>query len=129
MGAMRARRVMALVLLASAWLAGCVSAPVKLEGKPSGSLSLPLRGVYKATVRAPFIGPVSARLSAAPSEHGFVANSRPGVAWDMIGGLEGILGPVLAPYLFPGGVILTWRSGLPGEGNPGEGFIGVGGDR
>jgi hypothetical protein len=122
-GWMRVGLVIACLLL----VAGCVSAPVKLAGKPSGSLQLPLQGVYKATVRAPFIGPVSARLSAAPSEQGFVANSREGVAWDMIGGLEGLLGQVLAPYLFPGGTIVTWRSNLPADGNPGEGWIGIGG--
>ncbi len=100
---------------------------MELEGKPSGSLTLPLRGVYKATVRAPFVGPVSARFTAEPSDTGFIANSRPGVAWSMIGGFQGVLGQVFVPYLFPGGAILTWRSSLPVDGKPGEGWLGVGG--
>lgn len=108
-------------------LGACVAAPVELDGKPSGSLSLPLQGVYKATVRAPFVGPISARFTAKPTKMGFIANSRPGVAWDMIGGVQGTLGKVFVPFLFPGGVILTWRSGLPQGDKPGEGWIGVGG--
>ncbi len=110
-------------------LGGCYSAPVELEGRPSGSLTLPLKGVYKATVRAPFVGPISARFTAEPTEKGFIANSRPGVAWTMIGGFQGFLGQVFVPFLFPGGVILTWRSGLPDHGKPGEGWMQIGGIR
>ena len=71
-GAMRARRrfIVGLFGAAAIGLASCVSAPVELHGKPSGSLTLPLQGVYKATVRAPYIGPISARLTAAPSKDG-----------------------------------------------------------
>jgi len=90
---------------------------------------MPLTGVYKATVRAPLVGSISARLSAEPTESGFIANSRPGVAWDIIGGLPGILGRIFAPNLFPGGVILTWTSQNPTDHQPGEGWIGVGGIR
>ena len=90
-------------------------------------MSLPLKGVYKATVRAPFVGPISARFTAEPTEGGFVANSRPGVAWDMIGGVRGLLGQVFVPFLFPGGIILKWQSQSPEHGKPGDGWIQVGG--
>jgi hypothetical protein len=119
--------VRGMFVAASVVLAGCASAPVKLNHRPAGHLTLPLKGVYTGTVIAPFIGPVSAKIAAEPSPEGFVANSRPGVAWDMIGGIQGFFGPIFVPFLFPGGVILTWTSTLPSEGKPGEGWLGVGG--
>jgi hypothetical protein len=51
------------------------------------------------------------------------------VAWEMIGGVQGLLGQVFVPFLFPGGVILTWKSGSPAGGKPGEGWMQVGGIR
>ena len=128
---MRPRPNIALVLAAAAAtvLAACSTSTVKLKGRPQGAIALPLKGVYTATVRAPFIGPVSGRLTAEPVEGGFVANSRPDVAWQMIGGFQGLLGQIFTPFLFPGGVIITWTSGLPEDGKPAEGVIGIGGIR
>lgn len=121
-------RGLAIVLLGL--LAACAPAPVRLAQRPPVSnLSLPLNGEYHATVTAPFIGPVSGRLIAEPARTGFVAISRPDVAWSMIGGLEGFLGQIFAPHLFPGGVIVTWTSSLPQDGRPGDGWISVGGLR
>lgn len=121
----------AVLLAAALAAAGCAAPPphVSFAGRPTGAVALPLSGVYKATVNAPLVGPVSARISASPTADGFIANSRPGVAWSMIGGLEGFLGQIFAPHLFPGGVIITWTSQNPGGGQPGEGWIGLGGIR
>src|SRR5690606_19979101 len=94
---------------------------------PEGAAEAPkLTGVYKATVMAPMLGPVEARLTAEPTERGFKANTRPGVAWNMIGGIEGALGQVFVPFLFPGGVILTWESAAPARGHIAEGWIKAG---
>lgn len=94
---------------------------------PATGLSFPLRGTYTATVEAPFIGPISAQLTAEPTPGGFRASSRPDVAWSMVGGLEGFLGQIFANSIFPDGVILTWTSSAPEGDKPGEGSIGIGG--
>jgi hypothetical protein len=126
---MRGRIVRASVLVvAGATLAACsAGSVVMLAGAPEGTPEAPkLSGVYKATVVAPMLGPVEARLTAEPTGNGFKANTRPGVAWSMIGGVEGVLGQVFAPFLFPGGVILSWESAAPGMGKVAEGWIKAG---
>lgn len=124
------RRLANLGLIAIAALGvGCASPTVKLIGRPAGRVSLPLRGVYTATVRAPFIGPVRGQLTAEPTPTGFAANSRPGIAWSMIGGFQGFLGQIFTPFLFPSGVIVTWTSSVPEGTLPGEGWLGIGGIR
>lgn len=86
----------------------------------------PLAGEYVATFHTTFAGPVRCRMTAEPTDEGFKANTRPGVAWTLFSGLERLLGPLFAPYLFPSGMILTWQSSLPHGGRSGEGTIGVG---
>jgi hypothetical protein len=109
-------------------LAGCSGVTtVPHAGKPSGTLTLPLDGVYTATLHAPYVGPLQMRLAAKPDEAGFVASTRPGVAWDMIGGLLGFVGQFVAPFIFPDGVILTWRSPNPTTTQPAEGWMQLGG--
>jgi hypothetical protein len=49
----KAFRPILTALAALAALGGCYSAPVELHNKSSGSLHLPLQGVYKATTHAP----------------------------------------------------------------------------
>lgn len=90
------------------------------------TVELPLRGDYLATFKAPLVGEVSGRLAAKPTRNGFTAATHPDVAWDMIGGIEGLFGSIFAGHLFPGGSILTWKSGLPRDGLPAEGILGAG---
>lgn len=97
-----------------------------LAGVEPAAMSLPLDGVYDATLHTEFAGAVTFRLAAKPTEEGFAANTRPGVAWEFVGGLEGVLGRLLVPYLFPGGVLVTWTSEVPQEGHRGEGWLRAG---
>lgn len=93
-------------------------------------------GTYILTLHNRWVGPVRGRFDFEPLERvsvggqparaGFKANTRPDVAWSLVGGLEGALGRVLAPFLFPSGMILTWQSTTPTADAPGEGTIGVG---
>jgi hypothetical protein len=116
------------LVFAGAVLAACAGGSfVALEGAPVGMAETPrLDGVYKATVTIPLLGPVYARITAEPTRDGFTANTRPGMAWSMIGGIEGVLGRIFAPFLFPGGVILTWDSASPLPGHAAEGWISAG---
>lgn len=126
----RRHRIPAVVAAAAMLIPwGCASTPVKYAGRPPGQVSLPLDGIYKATIIPPFdfIGPISGRISARPTETGFVASTRPDIAWDMIGGVQGILGSLFVPFIFPGGTIGTWTSSIPEGDKPGEGWFGVGG--
>jgi hypothetical protein len=107
-------------------LEGCGTAPAHPARGTGLVLTLPLNGDYDATFHSPWVGPVTTRLIAAPTEEGFKANTRPGVAWGMIGGLGGFFGPMFTPFLFPSGMILTWNSTLPTADKPGEGTIGIG---
>jgi hypothetical protein len=110
-------------------LAACGPAPVRLAGRPTGGSGLPLSGVYEARFSATFAGTFTGRITAEPTREGFRANTRPGAAWPLIGGIEEYLGPIFMPYLFPGGAILSWTSTLPADGNPGEGWLGPAGLR
>lgn len=119
---------MSVVVFAGLTLAACSAGSfIALDGAPVGIADAPkLDGVYKATVMMPMLGPVHARMTAEPTQSGFKANTRPGVAWNMIGGIEGMLGQIFAPFLFPGGVILTWESNSPATATAGEGTISAG---
>lgn len=117
---------MALTILV-AFVSSCAPAPVRPAGPARGGASLPLSGSYEAKFSAPYVGTFAGRVYAEPTREGFRANSRPGAAWQLIGGLEGVLGPIFMPYLFPGGVVLGWNSALPADGKPGEGWLGPGG--
>lgn len=86
----------------------------------------PVSGEYVVTAYSTVVGPIRFRMDAEPTETGFRANTPTGVAWLRVGGLQGLLGPVLAPFLFPRGMIVTWESALPEGETPGEGTIGVG---
>jgi len=92
----------------------------------SGTPLTPFTGKYIATIHTPWTGPIRGELQAEPTDAGFRANTRPDVAWSLIGGLEGTLGPIFAPFLFPRGMILTWESTTPGEDFPGLGTMGFG---
>lgn len=105
-------------------LPGCGAAPARPH--VASTPARPLSGEYFATVRTPYVGPVVFRILVEPTESGFKANTAPGTAWNLVGGLQGVLGPVLTPFLFPRGMILTWESTFPSADGPGLGTIGVG---
>jgi hypothetical protein len=85
-----------------------------------------LDGQYRVTFTAPLVGTISTRMVATTHGNAVTAQTRRGVAWDFIGGIEGVLGQVFIPKLFPSGVILTWNTPLPSEGEVAEGTIGAG---
>lgn len=91
----------------------------------------PLDGEYVVTLHTKWFGAVSARMDAQPMEGGFKANTPPDVAWSLLGGVEGSVGPLLVPFIFPRGMILTWNSAMArvepdGSIVAGEGSIGAG---
>jgi hypothetical protein len=106
-------------------LSGCISPAEPDEFAFEPEPEQPLGGHYDATFHTVFVGPVTARVMAEATETGVKANTRPNVAWSMLGGLEGAAGPLLAPFIFPNGMILTWESTLPKDGEPGRGTIGI----
>jgi Peptidase family S41 len=121
--------IASIVILAGVLLKGCSVAPVNFaEQRTGGTLELPLKGRYEVAVHSFLIGSMKGRLAAEPSPEStsFIANSRPGIAWSMIGGIESAVGPLVMPSLFPGGVILVWESQLPGQDDQGTVLPGVG---
>lgn len=110
---------------------GCAGEPFsELARRSPSEMTLPLAGAYDVTIQAPFSGALTARFYARPNgpeakEPGFDARTREGVAWDLIGGIAGVFGPIFVPSLFPDGVILQWRSTLPTDTEPGAGTTGV----
>lgn len=124
---MRAAWAFPVVVCIAALVAGCARDwRDHIAGPIPAPLALPLDGVYDATIHTEFAGAITFRLAAEPTEQGFIANSRPGVAWEFVGGLEGLLGRLFVPYLFPGGVLVTWTSEEPREGKPGAGLLRAG---
>jgi hypothetical protein len=110
-------------------LPACAPLPVRTAARPEPGNALRLAGAYTARFSAPYVGTFTTTLLAEPTKDGFRANTRPGAAWPLVGGVESVLGPIFMPYLFPGGAILTWAGTLPAEGKPGEGWLGPGGIR
>ncbi len=114
--------------------AGCASPARPREaraGEPGGTSVAALNGEYDVEFHSTWFGPIRSRMTAQalPPADGiasFKANTRPGVAWTLVGGVASALGPVLTPYLFPQGMLLTWQSTMPSpDGKPGEGWIGI----
>src|SRR3954471_4947365 len=101
---MRALLLLTLVLSLGCAARGPVRHAERAE-RPVAAANAPA-GPYIATFSAPLIGEISCHMTAAPTPDGFVATTRRGVAWDFIGGIESLLGPVFLPKLFPDGVIL-----------------------
>ncbi len=88
--------------------------------------ALPFSGHFRARLFTRFAGPITACFDTEATDEGLKGNTPAGVAWDHVGGVEGVLGPLLTPFLFPRGMILTWTTTLPAGDAPGEGSIGVG---
>jgi hypothetical protein len=106
-------------------LTGCISPAQPDEFAHEPEPELPLGGHYDATFHTVFVGSVKGRVMAEATDAGVKANTRPGIAWTMIGGVEGAAGPLFAPFIFPRGMILTWESSLPKDGQPGRGTLGI----
>ena len=72
-------------------------------------------GKYLATFYTPFGGPFYVNMEAEPLENGsaFKANTRPGVAWKKLSGGDAAIGVLLAPFVFPNGMILHMRGTVP----------------
>ena len=90
-----------------------------------------LNGQYVATLHTRWTGPIRTRMTVAPVVRDGAArelkgNTRPGVAWSFVGGIDAVLGTILAPFLFPSGMILTWDTTLPTASEPGVGSVGIG---
>ncbi|MEI7657624.1 MAG: S41 family peptidase [Phycisphaerae bacterium] len=122
------------ILLACCVMVGACASPAKPQ-RASGGTEVggraPLDGEYDVELHSTWFGPIRTRMTAqAMRQDGgrssFKANTRPGIAWTLVGGLAETLGPVLTPYLFPQGMLLTWESTMPStDGKPGEGWIGI----
>jgi hypothetical protein len=122
------RYLLAVVLLCSLYIGGCVS-PAKPVGHQE--LSGPLDGEYDVVIHSTWFGPLRTTMTAQalrPDSKGvisFNANTRPDIAWNLIGGASETLGPLFVPYIFPSGMLIVWNSTMPRDGKPGEGWLGV----
>lgn len=125
------------VMLAA--LPGCATPARPNDESHQRALTLdsqPLDGDYEVSISARFFGPLRARMKAeslapaAPSSANpvpparFKANTTPGVAWNLIGGVPGAFGPIMMPFIFPSGMLLYWESEVPAGSQPGMGKIG-----
>lgn len=123
-----ARGVLGLIgAMAVVFGSGCATpARPELSHLTDQAVPEPYNGEYVATFHTRWFGPVYARLTAQRTGDGFKANTAPGVAWSLVGGVEQVLGQVFAPFLFPSGMLLVWTSEDPEAkaGAPAEGWIG-----
>lgn len=116
-----------LAALVAVFPAACGTSPAKPHTLHVATAAAPIpSGEYLATIHTPFVGPIHARLIAEARPDGFKANTPPGVAWSLVGGVERLLGPLILPFLFPSGMLLTWESHWPEGEKPGEGTLGLG---
>ncbi|MBN2561240.1 MAG: S41 family peptidase [Phycisphaerae bacterium] len=92
------------------------------HNQPPGVMEGTPRGLYALTshVRGmgPFTGSTTALIAAEPTKDGFRANSRPGAAGELLGGIPGFFVTLFGNKHMPGGAFLHWRSPLP----EGDGF-------
>lgn len=84
-------------------------------------------GKYLGTFYTSFAGPFYVRFEAEPLENGraFKANTRPGVAWSKLSVADASIGLLLAPFLFPSGMIIHMRTSMPGVEPPEAAQAGV----
>lgn len=126
------------VMLTGSTVAAVPAQPIEPEPAADAGSVPPLAlqpGTYVATIYTQFCGPIRANIDLWKSGDSLKAGTRKGVAWKMVGGLEGALGSMFAPFLFPDGRILTWETSVPDKALPtvdlltlkdGEGKIGIG---
>jgi hypothetical protein len=125
---------------------GCATPARPTEASRQRALTLdsqPLDGDYEVSISSRFFGPLRTRMRAealpvppAPASSSsptssepalvgrFKANTNPGVAWNLIGGMPGALGPIMMPFIFPSGMLLYWESEVPTSSQPGMGKLG-----
>jgi hypothetical protein len=77
-------------------------------------------GKYLGTFYTSFAGPFYVRFEAEPLDNGraFKANTRPGIAWSKLSSTDASIGLLLAPFLFPSGMIVHMRTSMPGVEPP-----------
>lgn len=118
-------------LLASLMMASCATPARPEQGRLVETTAQPLNGEYDVEFHSSWFGPLRTTMTAealtvkAGEPASFKANTRPGIAWSLVGGVTEAIGPVLAPYIFPQGMLLTWESTMPRGDQPGEGWIGI----
>ncbi|MBU6412624.1 MAG: hypothetical protein KGS45_04065 [Planctomycetes bacterium] len=127
------------IVVGSLLLGGCATPARPSAASSQRALELnsqPLDGDYEVSISARFFGPLRTRMkaealaesagsaSAPPPLARFKGNTTPGVAWNLIGGMPGALGPVMMPFIFPSGMLLYWESDVPRGTEPGLGKIG-----
>lgn len=120
-------------------LPGCATPARPTEASRQRALHLdsqPLDGDYEVSISARFFGPLRTRMkaealpveSSTPNKTApigrFKANTTPGVAWNLIGGMPAALGPIMMPFIFPSGMLLYWESDVPTSNQPGLGKLG-----
>lgn len=83
--------------------------PGVMEGVPNGlyAVTTHIRGI------GPFCGSTTALIAAEPAEGSFRANSRPGAAGELLGGLPGFYVNLIGDKRVPGGAFLHWHAPVP----------------
>lgn len=126
-GPAAAAGILAASVVAAGFAGGCATpARPELDQFTEEPLEQPFNGRYVATFHTRWFGPVYGHVTVERTDTGFKANSPPGVAWNLVGGLERVLGELFVPFLFPRGMLLVWNSTMPdpAHGVVGEGWIG-----
>lgn len=97
-------------------ISGCASIvphkdqpPGVIDGVPDGfyTITTHVRGISM------FTGSTTALIAAEPTEDGFIANSRPGAAGELLGGFPGFWVNLIGDKRVPGGAFLHWSGPAP----------------
>ena len=95
---------------------GC-SSYVTHQNQPPGVMDGVPSGLYAVTTHVRgigmFCGSTTALIAAEPTEDGFRANSRPGAAGELLGGLPGFYVNIIGDKRVPGGAFLHWSGPAP----------------
>lgn len=97
-------------------MTGCAST-VLHQDQSSGVMEGVPHGLYAITTHirgiGMFTGSTTALIAAEPTEDGFRANSRPGAAGELLGGLPGFYVNIIGDKRVPGGAFLHWSGPAP----------------
>ena len=97
-------------------LNGCIST-VPHSGQVQGNMDGVPHGLYAITTHirgiSMFTGSTTALIAAEPTENGFIANSRPRAAGELLGGFPGFYVNIVGNKRVPGGAFLHWSSPAP----------------
>jgi|GEM_PF-3423928 len=87
-------------------------------------------GKYVMMIETILAGPMYALVEAESLDGGksFKANTRPGIAWKNLPAGDGAIGALLAPFIFPRGMVIHMRASMPAPepAATAKGFIGAG---